>query len=263
MMVFDNFVFVHLPKTGGTFVEQVLKTLHCPSWIGQKIHGMQRRLGITIPFYPYKYREHRKHAECRFIPQKDQGKVIVSCVRNPYDLYISHYKFGWWKKHPQEFYASGSEIYKRSILEPAKVTFADWVHGMCDHGIWVMDRRTSCPGVDVGFAASEFAAYFCKESDLVLSQPTEAQMATEFERSKYNVQFLRMETLNEQLYQFLRERGYPEERVAFIRTKDKIFPGRQTRSASDSADKFFTPELKALVRQKERLLFALFPEYDI
>lgn len=262
MMVFDNFVFVHLPKTGGTFVEQVLKTLHCPSWIGQKIHGMQRRLGITLPLYPYKYREYRKHAACRLIPEKDRGKIILSCVRNPYDLYVSHYKFGWWKTHPQEFYKPNTEIYTRSLLEPEKVTFADWVHGMYQHGNWVQEYREIDPNIDSGFASIEFADYFCKEPSCVLSQPSENQMAAEFERTKYNVHFLRMESLNEQLYQFLLERGYPEERVAFIRTQGKIFPGKPTRSATDSMDKFFTPELKAIIRQRARLLFALFPEYD-
>lgn len=262
MMVFDNFVFVHLPKTGGTFVEHVLKELHCPSWLGQKIHAMQRRLGITIPLYPYKYREYRKHAACRFIPEQDRQKVILSCVRSPYELYVSQYKFGWWKQHPYEFYTRDSEIYRRSLEEPEKVTFADWIQGMCEHANWVVARRESCPNVEVGFASSEFASYFCTEGDLVLSQPTEAQMVQEYERTKYNLHFLRMESLNEQLYQFLRERGYPEEKVAFIRTRGKIFPGKQTRSSGDSAEKYFTPELKALIRHKERLLFALFPEYD-
>ncbi len=262
MMAFDLFVFVHLAKTGGTFVEHVLKSLHCPSKLGQKIHSMRRRVGIKIPLYPYKYQEYRKHSLCKAISPEHQHKVIMACIRNPYDLYISHYKFGWWRQHPEQYFVQDTEMYRRCLDAPDQVTFGDWVQGINQDGNWVHTRRATLPGVEVGFAASEFASYFSRDPNLVLGQPTEPEMAAAFERTKYNVTFLRMESLNESLYRFLVEVGYPGPQVGFIRTMGKIYPGKQTRSSSDSVQHVYTPELKALIRQKERLLFAIFPEYD-
>ena len=186
----------------------------------------------------------------------------MACIRNPYDLYVSHYKFNWWRKYPDLFFPRNAELMRRATSEPDNITFAEWVQGVCHEEHGGANRRASLPGVEIGWQSCEFACYFSRDPNHVLGQPTESEMAAAFEQSKYNVKFLRMETLNESLYRFLVDVGYPEEQVAFIRTLGKIYPGKQTRSSSDSVQHVYTPELKALIRQKERLLFAIFPEYD-
>lgn len=261
MIVFDSFVFVHLPKTGGTFVETVLKRIHCPGRLGRKIHGMRRRFGVTLPLFDYRYREYRKHAQCKYVPEADRDKVILACVRNPLDLYVSHYKFGWWRSHPDRWFAPGSEMLCRAKAAPDGIAFADWVMGCRDQTLWVHDRRKTHPGLDLGWASCEFAAYFCKLPDEIFRAAPDAQaMAAAFRVHAYDAHFLDMQSLNKDLHGFLRERGYPEERIGFILSEPRIYPGRVTRAASDSVDRHFTPELAAEVRQRERLLFALFPE---
>src|SRR5690348_2702699 len=69
MIVCDRFVFIHLHKSGGTFVNQLL--LQCvPS---------ARQIGYHLP-----YRE---------LPEEHRYLPVLGTVRNPWDYYVSWYFF--------------------------------------------------------------------------------------------------------------------------------------------------------------------------
>lgn len=81
MIVCKQFVFVHMPKTGGTFVRDLLKDHAIPAW------GLRERAG---------------HHPARRGPN---GRPILGIVRNPWDWYVSSFFFrrhnyerhlGWW-----------------------------------------------------------------------------------------------------------------------------------------------------------------------
>jgi len=153
---------------------------------------------------------------------------------------------------------------RRAREEPDAISFADWTRGCRTDALWVHYKRRDFSGHDIGWASSEFASYFCQRTeDVFRAAPDANAMAQAFRAGAYHVRFLRMHNLNDELYQFLKQLDYPEEKIAFIRQAPKIFPGRVTRTDADTTDRYFTPELKAEVRYSERLLFALFPEYDV
>ena len=86
MIITDKFVYVHHPKTGGTFVNSVLRQLY-------KVENnvpRERRYG--------EFAWRRKHRPCRKIPEEHRGKLVLATVRNPYDWWVSAYEFGWWKR---------------------------------------------------------------------------------------------------------------------------------------------------------------------
>jgi hypothetical protein len=56
--------------------------------------------------------------------------------------------------------------------------------------------------------------------------------------------------------------GYAHEDISFILNHSKVFPLGKGRSAEQKWEKYYTPELKAFVREKERVLFTLFPEFE-
>jgi hypothetical protein len=95
----DRFVYVHQPKTGGTFVTAVLFRLHDFRWTrwthlrsAFRISLVHRnRYGTLV------YNNH-KHGGRRAIPPEQRHKPVLATVRNPYDLYVSQYEFGWWKR---------------------------------------------------------------------------------------------------------------------------------------------------------------------
>lgn len=88
-----HFVFSHLPKTGGTFITNVLQKV----WEKYKITNKQLLLlGHTQPLY----KEHQIYfSNCQ--DQKFKGKslnrsevFVLGCVRNPFDFYLSAWGFG-------------------------------------------------------------------------------------------------------------------------------------------------------------------------
>jgi hypothetical protein len=70
VLVTDNFIFVHIPKTGGTFVDTVLRE-HLP----------------TIDF------EADRHAPYSTLPKRWRNLPAFCVIRNPWDWYVSWYHY--------------------------------------------------------------------------------------------------------------------------------------------------------------------------
>jgi hypothetical protein len=77
-----------------------------------------------------------------------------------------------------------------------------------------------------------------------------------------NAHFLRTHRLNQDLYDFLLVAGYEPQDVDFILRLDKVRPPGPVRGPDTKWERYYTPELRSFVRNKERLLFAMFPEFD-
>jgi hypothetical protein len=72
------------------------------------------------------------------------------------------------------------------------------------------------------------------------------------------------DNLNRGLYDFLRDiGGYAESEIAFILDQGKILPRGSTRKDEQRWESYYTPQLKAWVRHRERVLLALYPHWDV
>ena len=93
MIITDRFVYIHYPKTGGTFVSTVLARLHesHPSVFGANFTdtGIAKKPGAG-----------GKHGTCAEIPAEHSHKPILTTTRSPYDRYVSQYKFRFGKRKP-------------------------------------------------------------------------------------------------------------------------------------------------------------------
>jgi hypothetical protein len=69
MIVTDKFVFVHLPRSGGTFVTSVIKK-----------------------FFPSAH-EIGHHAPRAFLPKEYSNLPVLCTIRNPWDFYVSFYHY--------------------------------------------------------------------------------------------------------------------------------------------------------------------------
>jgi hypothetical protein len=100
MIFTDKFVYVHMPKTGGTFVTNTLFRLYRGTWEGVELLDQEDWLSYDHPRYGNItfWMSGKKHAPCRGIPEAHRSKPVLSTVRNPYDWFVSKYEFGWWKK---------------------------------------------------------------------------------------------------------------------------------------------------------------------
>jgi hypothetical protein len=77
------------------------------------------------------------------------------------------------------------------------------------------------------------------------------------------LRFTFTDQLNQGLHDFLIETGYQRDEIAFILEHEKIFPKEGGRSEAQKWQKYYTPELKAWLRHRERMLFEMFPNFDV
>lgn len=94
MIYCPEFTFVHIPKTGGTWMRHVLS--------GAGLPGLQ-----SFP----------DHAGLTRLPEQFRSSPVFACVRNPWDWHVSRYMFwaGHWSNRTGG-YARSRELWTRAEL---------------------------------------------------------------------------------------------------------------------------------------------------
>lgn len=246
MILTDDFVYIHQPKTGGTFVTKVLERLYAGRLVNTQ-----------------------KHAGCTEIPEAWRGKPLLTTLRNPYDRYVSQYRFAWWKLHP-DMYCGEAEMRAMfphypdlsfgEFLQLANTKFVNRHHreetGFRNEH-FPEDRR-------LGWHTEQFVRLYCQRPrDVFRAIDEDFITQGRCREALYPVRFTFAEDLNRGLHAFLREVGHKPEDIDFILDAEKIYPAEGGRSPEDRWESHYTPELKRFVRTRERLLFQLFPQYDV
>jgi hypothetical protein len=262
----ERFVFVHQPKTGGTFVRTALRRLYeggtravVPTWYGlvryKDVHLRAPRYGLLI--------EHpKKHAARWRVPLAHRRKPLLGIIRNPYDWYVSQYEFGWWRQ-PQylPWFRRVPGFTSRYPTFP-KIRFDEYVR-LINSAFGVQQRCAGEEDGAIGLYTEEFARFYFRFPWLAVRRVSaEFVAAGRHARELRGVGLLRTERLNEDLFGFLCDVGYPPDDLAFVRELGRVLPDGKGRSACQSWQTYYTPELKDWVRRKERVMFALCPEYD-
>ena len=96
------FVYVHIPKTGGTFVRAVLEDL-----FGAPIRVAPDASKGAV-FVRRLARQSRSvavgtHETIRACPEFARSLPRVACLRNPFDRYVSQFEFRWWTHDANAF----------------------------------------------------------------------------------------------------------------------------------------------------------------
>ena len=249
MVVTDNFIYIHIPKTGGTFVTHVLDKLH---------NGTIRRK-LTRIFFRKRYLNLLKHGTCSDIPLDYINLPVVSTIRNPYDRYVSQYEFKWWKMYPEDF--AESHEWKKNCINFPDVTFEEFV--LTANKVFFQFPEI-CRQRNIGFHTEQFILYYFKNPYEILKKIDSTYISSKhYRRDMYDIHFIYTEELNYGLYNYLLSSGYHRKEIAFILTTGKINPIEGGRTANQKWKYYYTDELKDFIREKERYLFAMFPEYDL
>ncbi len=261
MIFTDKFVYVHAPKTGGTFVASALLRLHGITW-SRWTHlssALRTNLSYTGKYGTFIY-NNNKHGGCNAIPPAQRDKPILATVRNPYDLYVSEYEFGWWRRRQflkyyrqvpgfEQRYAHFPDLSFDEYLSLTTAAFGMKLHHADD------DRW--------GLQTEKYVNFYFKNPQQVLRQIDEEYLASQKYRADLHyLHFVRTDDLNRGLYDFLFEMGYSEEDLHFVLDLGKILPQGKGRTHEQEWEKYYTPELKRAVRHRDRLIFAMFPEFD-
>lgn len=271
MLLTDKFVYIHNPKTGGSFVIEMLRRIHQGQGYKTRI---SRFIGVCLgktgggivdtklyKMYP------PDHASCREIPIFFRSKPILSTIRNPYDQYVSEYEYGSWKAYPERIFYDHNEVIKAYPHFP-NINFAEYIKMLNKYHKLKSIKRKLDEADAIGCATDKFFRLYCKPPVEKFLSNLERDLidSGKYKNYLYSINWLKTENLNRDLYNFLRQIGYASEKIQMILDAEKVLPvlppGSKRRTES-KWEKYYTPELKNYVRQKERILFSLFPEYDV
>ena len=211
MRITRDFVFVHMPKTGGGFVKRILGQVYPAGWF-------ERRRQRLLP----------RHASRAGIPAAHAGLPVVGCVRNPFARYVSQYRFGWWRDHPDGF------PFLTAHPRFPELTFEEYVR-LCNERPITLQGETY--DGDVGLQSLQYLWFYGEDPHTLL----------------------RTEHLNRDVYDLLR--GFGHDDVEFVLHAPAYRPRGSGATTSNWRDAY-TPELWEFVREREQALLSRFPEYD-
>jgi hypothetical protein len=254
LILTDRFVYVHQPKTGGTFVTKVLERLLKPDSPRSVLGRLARRLGGS------RWKDTNKHGLGCEIPDSHAGLPVVATARHPLDRYVSQYEFAWWKDHPREWFEMDA-IRERFPHFP-DLSFEEFADA-ASTGFHKM-KHSPLKGDDaLGFHSEQFVRYYFRDPEEAWGRIDNDYIAARgWEKDMLPVTFLHMEDLNRELHDFLLGHELPEDDLAFILEQGKILPEGSRRRDDQVWSRYYTPELEATLRHRERLLFAIQSEYS-
>ena len=277
MIITDRFVYVHMPKTGGTFVAKVLERIHeargdaiRKQYSDAPPDPMLRRVkrvlrgGNTFIYMQHKQKNgsYNQHGISSKIPREHCNKPILGTVRNPYDRYVSQYEFQWWRLHPEQL-ASDIDALRAEYPHFPDVSFEEFVKLSNKYFVRRPPTKLSDEAM-LGRQTEQFATYYFKNPDDFAAIDSDYLAVGRFHVDLMpKLHLISTGNLNQNLHDFLLKMDYPEAEIAFILSEGKIYPGRGGRRPDQKWEKYYTPQIKAWVRQRERILFEMFPEFDI
>lgn len=226
MLVTDKFVFVHLPRTGGTFVAEVIR----------KFFPSAREIGYHLP------RE--------LLPREYSHLPVLGTVRNPWEFYVS-----WYYHHHSD------NAYLRlfcSLSDNRKLDFVQTVRnalnlGMSDDKLDVLiqalpenfnyqekhitnltkDVMRKIRGTGIGLYAFRFNQLFGQADDIF---------------------FCRVESIRSDLMAFFERIGVASDALrSYVLALDKKNISEHLHYST-----YYTPELAELVRIRDRQLIERF-----
>jgi hypothetical protein len=263
VIITDRFTFVHVPKTGGTFVSTVLFRLYDVrwTWLTHLISSRKKNLVYKRGYGTFIY-HNNKHGTCAEIPPEHQHKPVLMAVRNPYDLYVSQYEFGWWKRKEFLPYYRAVPGFASDYARFPDLNFREYV-GLTNAAFCTPLDGAPGPGPALGLQSEVLVKYAFRDPRAALRSINEDRVASgRYREDMFDVRFVRTHRLNQEVHDFLLGMGYRGEDLEFILGLGKILPGGRGRAGGQRWEKYYTPELKDEVRKKEWLFFALFPEFD-
>jgi hypothetical protein len=256
LIITDKFVFLHYPKTGGLFITDVLKKVHAKKkWFMKP--PMCQELMLPNVKRIYGANVYNQHGAYEQIPEEHRMKPIISCIRNPFDRYVSTFEYrSWLQRQPGEL----EKIMKQYPAFP-ELTFEQYLSFI---NIFDIANRTYSDQLklDIGVITYSFIQFFFKDPNRIILNLNEAYLNSDkYKDDMPEIIFLRTENLNLDLYNVLLKFGYYKPDISFIMNENKVnvTPHRKT---NQNWREYFNRNLYDFVKFKERFILKLFPEYN-
>jgi hypothetical protein len=255
MIIGDSFVFLHPPKTGGSFVTEALTEIYADRF-GHPILNVN------------------KHGWTDHIPVEHRSKQIVTTIRNPFDYYASFYVFGYWINREVEHWPSfrNEEEARNQFPGYPYISFADFLQISFEIGYNHLAPQVQAlaNSLRLGPMTVIMLQYLTPDYSRLMEKAVSGDVGA-LKRSVARTRILRTESLNQDTYDWLLQLGVPPALAEPALSKPKIQPMNtpdgvhlerghgQPRQVHWS--ELFDARTKAVVMEREWLFFELFPEY--
>lgn len=265
MVLTNDFVFIHFPKNAGSFVTECLQKIYD----GRSEKTAEKKWTDYITYFTHRentqyankyiseslgYNGEKiksQHQGCDEIPSPHRSKPILSTIRNPFDRYVSQYKFGWWKKHP----VLPTEKRNKFFPNFPDLDFDQYLDLLLNYRLKNTIQKNNI-NANMGIYSLQYIQLFCINYIDVLSSINSTNEIKD--NQIYTATFLHQENLREELYNYLQKHGWPKPKISFIRDIAKVNTSRD----DFSYRQYYSQEQVDLIKEKEALIFRLFPEYS-
>lgn len=257
MLITKNLVFINNPKTGSSFVRQVIREI---MWKRKPSNIMLRclmKLEMISPLYKELLFPHifpkmppDQHGQYCQIPKKYKDRSIISIVRNPYDKFLSAYEFRHWSRSlPIE----KATIKKHFPIFP-RISLNEYVelNNLIQQNTF---RQMGFMNLDIGVQTFQFIKMFFKNPNEVLQNFSHDYVISgEFKKDIGHISFLKQENLKNDLINLLRGYDYTTDELNFIANRDKV---NVTKSSISNKSELWTNEALMYVEKNEYLLLLM------
>ena len=267
MIITDEFIMINLPKTGSTFAVSKMFEVH--GKINKDIVYRIKNLGkkkeikeLLLPNIkvetPLKHKD--KHGTYSQIPKEllSEKRTIMSIIRNPYDAYVSRYKYKAYAdpSRGDEFF----RIIRKDYPNFPDFSFSEYLQYIQNRGV---PKRIKIMGgndlsVDIGVLSLQFIQMYAIDPKKVLDVLDYDFFEKGFHKTYFpDIHFLKNENLSAELYDFLLNKGYKEKYIEFIKSSKKI----NVSVKDGNHQNYYTPADIKFIKSKEWFLFEFFPDY--
>lgn len=257
MVITDRFLYIHIPKSGGTFVEKALRLLLAAEselYIDTSSPPNRGRFGCPD--------QHERYCQ---VPIEYRMKQLLVTIRNPYDHHVSLFEFGWWKSHPHDTF--DPLRIKAAFPHFPELSFGEYLAAVNE---WeLIDPSYAPPGgygalADLGLGplTFDFIRFLSPDPDSVFARLSQFLAEKSYRHDMPAATFIPTHRLNTGLHGFLLEMGFERSRIDFILSLGRELPEGSTRTEEMTWPGYYTEESRQLIRERERFLFEIFPEFD-
>jgi hypothetical protein len=266
MIITNDFILLNLPKTGSTFTRNILKRIYYGrenffQKVCRKFHLIKPEMKeLIVPNLRMPNCKPDQHGTYQQIPGKYLNRTVVSIVRNPYDRFISIYRFKSWTNAEQLI--SEIEEINKNFPEFPNLNIDEYVDLNLlgeKTKIGMFEGYDKSNPKEIGNQTMQFIQMFFKNpKNVMLKLDDEYINSGRYKSDMAQIKFLKQEKLNEELYNFLSYYNFKESELETISNTKKL-----NVSKSFNDDNLWTKKAIEYVRYRERYLFLILDDQGI
>lgn len=246
MLITSQFVVLNLPKTGSSFVREVIKRIYARRrWRWRADRFLKE---LMLPRGGGRYPGVDQHGWATQVPAAYRHLPLVSVVRSPYERLLSVYEFRWWADHPN---LPVAELVRHFPHFP-ELTLEDFIR------LWdweVTDRLGGSNPLGLGHQTVQFVNFFFRDPQRALRSLSDDYVDSgAFRADMADVTFLRQERLRNELASWLQRFAFAEHEVELCRNHPQV---NRTVGGVAPRPSLWTPRALEAVATRERFLLRM------